>query len=208
MQKIKHWLAGIGLAIASLFGYHSQIQPTSVIETVKPEAIASPTPSVEIISPKIDSKRVSVSCDSTCTQDEKNALNRIVDKMMAIQASNCFSNYIKEPSTMLDAGQLNMLTIDQAIKKVITSRVNTTLTYYYQSRNWFTKTLVIGYENGDGKIHANRAAWDYMSDCEKASNLGHELSHQLGFHHDFERTARRPYSLPYVIGDAVLECCK
>ncbi|HNC40316.1 MAG TPA: hypothetical protein PK522_00880 [Nitrosomonas sp.] len=210
MRKIKHWLAAAGLAIASLFGYHHTIPETRVIEVI-PQPATTPTPIatpiVEEIHPKIDSKRINISCDSTCTHQEKIDLARIVAKLEAVQSSKCVTDYLKAPDTALDVKQLDGMTLDAAIQKVLTSKVSTQLTYYYEGRNWFTKTLVIGYENGDGKVHANRAAWDYMSDCEKAGNLAHEISHQLGFHHDFERTARRPYSFPYVIGSAVEACC-
>lgn len=38
---------------------------------------------------------------------------------------------------------------------------------------------------------------------EIAGNMAHEHCHKLGFDHDFESTPKRPFSVPYAIGDMV-----
>jgi hypothetical protein len=170
MNRIKHWLAAAGLAIAGLFGYHATIPETSVIEVQTPPPIASTVEPVETSDPH---KRIMLGCDATCSNDEKNELALIALKTIETEATKCFTDRLQG----VDPEQINGLTVEQAIHRVTTASVDTTITYYYQSMNWFTKTLVIGFENGDGFVHANRAAWDYMDICEKASNIGHEISH-------------------------------
>ena len=167
------------------------------LEAVQVEPIASP-----------NQQRITINCDSTCNTKEREELPGLVNLLLTIQSSQCFNNYLRTHN--LDMGQTNNLTLQQVIDMVTTNKVQTTLTYYYQGKNWFTKNLVVGYENGDGKVHANRAAWNYMSSCEKASNLAHELTHgkPMEFTHDYRNTKRRPFSVPYVVGSAIIACCK
>lgn len=208
MRKIRNWLAGAALTIAGLFGYHHTIPETSTIE-IKTEVVSTPTP-VPTATPLGPTARITIGCDSTCTDAERKELPAITAKVLEVEASKCFSDYLFNSKTGIDRNQTNGLPIQGVVLLVTTAKVSTKLTYYYEGRNWFTKVIVLGYENGDGMIHANRAAWNYMSLCEKASNVAHEISHgePLNFSHDFKNTARRPYSVPYVIGDAVAKCCK
>ncbi len=206
MNKIKSWIVGALLTIGGLFGYHSTIPNTSVIE-VETSVSPSPTPSGTPIS---QLQRIQIDCDETCTAEEKALLPAIVAKVEETEAGDCFRNKLLDNSTGIDQTQSNGFTAFQAYTIVVNSKVSSTLTYYYQLRNWFTKTIVVGFENGDGEIHANRAAWNEMSLCEKAENVGHEISHgdPMNFTHDFKNTSRRPRSVPYVISDAIEACCK
>jgi len=43
------------------------------------------------------------------------------------------------------------------------------------------------------------------TDKELAAHWFHEYAHVLGFHHDYERTDRRPHSIPYGLGVIVEE---
>lgn len=152
------------------------------------------------------SARINITCDSTCNPIEIDSLPEIVQKVISIQSSDCFKDYLKN----IDPNQTNKLTVNQVIDLVTTAKVTSQITYYYQGRNWFTKNITVGFENGDGKIHANRAAWDYMNTCEKAANVAHELTHgaPMNFTHDFNNTTRRPLSVPYMVGSAITKCCK
>jgi hypothetical protein len=42
-----------------------------------------------------------------------------------------------------------------------------------------------------------------MSLAEIAAHIGHEHCHKLGFKHDFKKTKKRPYSVPYGIGSII-----
>jgi hypothetical protein len=66
---------------------------------------------------------------------------------------------------------------------------------------WYNKWGTVGYGNpGEPEIYMN---WYYFNSYEYADvsdNVTHEWTHKLGFDHDYNSTARRPYSVPYGIG--------
>lgn len=69
---------------------------------------------------------------------------------------------------------------------------------------WYKKWSVVGYTYPNGStIHMNRYYFDSFEVWEIAANLVHEWCHKLGFAHDYKRTKRRPFSVPYAIGDIV-----
>lgn len=127
----------------------------------------------------------------------------IATKVSEVESSKCFHDFMINPSNKLDLKQSNGLTADEVVAKLLASHVDTSIVYYH---NFFTSA--VGYENGDGKIHANTKFWNRFSLCDKASTVGHEISHTLGFTHDFNATSIRPYSVPYRINAAFTECCK
>lgn len=62
-------------------------------------------------------------------------------------------------------------------------------------------TNVIGYTYPNStQIWVNTKYFNQYSAAGVAHNLMHEWLHKLGFGHDSEATARRPYSVPYAIG--------
>lgn len=64
----------------------------------------------------------------------------------------------------------------------------------------------IGYTSpSDPIIHLNRWYFDRLESSEVAANLAHEWMHKIGFDHDRKATRRRPYSVPYMIGEIVGE---
>ena len=63
--------------------------------------------------------------------------------------------------------------------------------------------IVVGYEDPDGSIHQNRKFLDGATIGFIAGNIAHESMHKIGYEHDFDATAIRPYSVPYGIGDIV-----
>lgn len=53
------------------------------------------------------------------------------------------------------------------------------------------------------KIWMNTKYFNQYEPCEVARNLIHEWTHKLGYGHDSDVTARRPYSVPYAVGSIV-----
>lgn len=68
---------------------------------------------------------------------------------------------------------------------------------------WFSSVIGYTYPNITTQF-INRKYFDKMSKNEIASNILHEYLHKQGWSHDFNPTARRPYSIPYAIGNIVL----
>lgn len=68
-------------------------------------------------------------------------------------------------------------------------------------QTYFTEANVIGYTMANIKtIYMNRRYLSTFETNKVAMNLFHEWLHKVGFGHDSEATARRPYSVPYAIG--------
>jgi len=70
-----------------------------------------------------------------------------------------------------------------------------TLKLYNESQN------VIGYTLPSVNIvWMNTKYFNKFTPADVTGNLIHEWLHKLGFKHDFQRTKRRPFSVPYAIG--------
>ncbi|MBF0298718.1 MAG: hypothetical protein HQK51_08360 [Oligoflexia bacterium] len=67
---------------------------------------------------------------------------------------------------------------------------------YYKK---FTSTVGYTYPNIN-KIYVNAKFYDHYNPAQIAGNFVHEWCHKLGFIHDYNRTARRAYSVPYAVG--------
>jgi hypothetical protein len=66
---------------------------------------------------------------------------------------------------------------------------------------WYQSKNVLGYTSQDTNvIHINKKFFNQAEFNLIAMNLVHEWTHKMGFGHDFNRTDRRPYSVPYGIG--------
>ncbi len=71
---------------------------------------------------------------------------------------------------------------------------------------FYKKWSVVGYTTpGQPDIYMNSYYFNSFDATEVAGNMVHEWTHKLGFDHDYNRTARRPYSVPYAIGAMVGE---
>jgi len=67
-------------------------------------------------------------------------------------------------------------------------------------------TSTVGYTYPNTlKIWMNRKFFNRYNSAEVARNIFHEWTHKLGFGHDSNATARRPYSVPYGIGTIIQE---
>jgi hypothetical protein len=64
-------------------------------------------------------------------------------------------------------------------------------------KRWSSETAV---ENPDGSIGFERRYFTRATLPELVNTIFHEVSHKAGFSHDFRATARRPWSVPYLVG--------
>jgi hypothetical protein len=63
---------------------------------------------------------------------------------------------------------------------------------------------VVGWTNPDiMTIHTNSKYYNPNPHSKVGANFVHEWLHKLGFGHDFNRTAKRPYSVPYAVGGII-----
>ena len=71
---------------------------------------------------------------------------------------------------------------------------------------FYKKWTVVGYTYVTTPVQwMNRYYFNKFSAPQIAGNLVHEWTHKLGFGHDFKSTKRRPFSVPYAVGDIVAE---
>jgi hypothetical protein len=56
---------------------------------------------------------------------------------------------------------------------------------------------------GDSKLYLYKNYFNRASLADLCETLVHEWVHKLGYDHDFNSTARRPYSVPYGVGASV-----
>lgn len=69
---------------------------------------------------------------------------------------------------------------------------------------WYKKWSVVGYTYpNQPAIYMNWYYFNSFTPQEIAGNVTHEWTHKIGFEHDYGHTARRPYSVPYAVGDIV-----
>jgi hypothetical protein len=72
------------------------------------------------------------------------------------------------------------------------------VTMYYKNNS----TIGYTYPNTP-KTWVNSKFFNRNSHAQIAKNIVHEWTHKLGFEHDFKRTSRRPYSVPYAVGTII-----
>lgn len=68
---------------------------------------------------------------------------------------------------------------------------------------------VVGYTTpSTSTIYMNTYFYRWATPGETAANMIHEWMHKIGFDHDYNATARRPYSVPYAIGSLIEELAR
>lgn len=141
------------------------------------------------------------------TRDQEAKVLDAVDLIKQVVASSQFKNKILNykvngKKTFVDNNGLSNAQIYQKIlegaEKLMPSKNNKmdiTVETYYVDAN------VIGYTLPSiNKIYMNTKYLNKFTPVQVASNMVHEWLHKLGFGHDFEATATRPYSVPYAVG--------
>lgn len=165
--------------------------------------VPTPTPSVNAtpsITPVVGG--VTFKADEYSLDWEKKKITEASKKYNEVVNSDCFKSFMMKREMVQTQG----LTNEQVINK-IRSFSGTIIVHFYYKR--FTSEVAVRYPPSKD-INFNRKFWyEATPTCEFASTLGHEGSHALGeFEHDFQRTDRRDFSVPYSINSAFNACCK
>lgn len=109
--------------------------------------------------------------------------------------------------TFVDNNELSNLEIYETImlgaetlNPVPNQEIDINITLYYANNS------TVGYTYPDtDKIWVNNKFFASYSLSKIAANIVHEWTHKLGFTHDFRRTQRRNFSVPYGVGTIVQE---
>lgn len=88
----------------------------------------------------------------------------------------------------------------ETLNGIIDQEVDVDLTLYYSNNS----TVGYTYPNTN-RIWVNNKFFSTYTHGSVAANVAHEWLHKLGYGHDFERTTRRNYSVPYGVGGIVRE---
>ena len=140
------------LAMAHLFGcstFHNKPDLNAPKETA-PEPLDTPENT-----PETKSGKIQIDCDKTCTPEEQKQLIILSDLVNQYWWGECFKDYFERKQTF----DFTSMKGKEIVNTLRNGDIKTTLTYFYKRKNPFTGSVVIGFENGDGKIHANRYAW-------------------------------------------------
>lgn len=175
---------------------------TETAPTLTPEPITLPE-----MFPREVLSLVNVTSTKNFSDKEKEKMLKYIPVMDKTIRSDCFEKFMART----DRGNTkNMGLIEtkgmspkEVVSKLRTSTVDIELIMYY--KRW---SKVSGYtEPGADWIKLNRKYHSGASLCSEASNLGHELSHKIGFGHSYKATPTRPFTVPYSINAGFTACC-
>lgn len=133
-----------------------------------------------------------------CTPYEAEKVQAAETRANQVIQSKCFYDFMTKRGLV----QTNGKTPEHVVLELRNREMDVPVHYYFEASN------VVGYRvppNPD--IYFNRYFHDNFGTCATASNAAHEWSHSIGYGHDVEATARRPYSVPYSINAAFTQCC-
>jgi hypothetical protein len=165
-------------------------------EVTVPEIVVTPDLPVETA----PSLKVTVTQFLNHTPSELRRNKLAIDKIMETVEGFCFEEFMLNRGLIQTEGRSPM----EVIEHIRSSDVKIRLRMY---RNIFTTTAGYTYANTD-LISLNRKYYDRMDECDAAANLGHEVTHKIGYGHDPKPNTRRPFSVPYSTGSAIEKCCK
>lgn len=183
--------------------------PPIIIEDPVPQPVPTPAP----VEPppgnppsQADSFKVNVTLlNSTPARTAKyNQAVVIFKKVIAMQAfkdavlTHKYNGSIGYSSTSRSPAYIyqNILDGDEKLTPEKNNALDIEVQFYYEN------STIIGYTYGNIKrIYVNTKYFDTFKPSSVAGNLMHEWCHKLGYDHDVSRTTRRPYSVPYALGN-------
>ena len=198
-ERLLKTLPGISLTHSAwAFGRRTPKAVEPVTKPVGPGTVIvgvpSPTPQ-----PTTQAQTIIFSPVKGYTKEEAAVLvvaQRLVNE--SIQSS-CFERFFMSRDLIQTGG----LTNSGVIKKIQDARLIVPVTMY---EKFYSN--VVGYRQPpDDTIYTNRKFHAGATACARASNLGHEALHDVGFGHDFNPTTRRPFSVNYSYNAMMSVCC-
>lgn len=133
------------------------------------------------------------------TAAEKTRNEKAILKIRETAVGECFKNEWLKRKLI----QTNQKSNQQVLETLLAADVSIELEMY---KSW---KKVNGYTYPSSKrIWLNRKYHNTYGPCSVANNLFHEISHKLGFTHDYNPNKERPYSVPYSINAVMEVCCK
>jgi hypothetical protein len=156
--------------------------------------------------------RVSVARATGYSALERQKLDRAMVKLGEVLGSREFKDAVlghtfagKPGFASDDRSPAEVYAVIRAAKERYTSAADgeVDLNLELRSLSWFHRGVVGYTSEGSDTITTNRRFFSGFDESALAGHLGHEWLHTLGFEHDFKATARRPFSVPYALGDLI-----
>lgn len=123
-----------------------------------------------------------------------------IKKIRETAAGECFKKEWLQRKLIQTNSKSNLQVLDSLLAADVSIELE-----MYKSRI----SRVNGYTYDSTKrIWLNRKYHDSYGPCSVANNLFHELSHKIGYKHDFKPNKERPFSVPYSINSVMEICCK
>ena len=94
----------------------------------------------------------------------------------------------------------SLLLGQETLNPVIDEEIDIDITLYFEDNS----TVGYTYPSSE-RIWVNNKFFATYSYGKVAANVIHEWTHKLGYGHDYQRTTRRSYSVPYGVGSIVKE---
>lgn len=199
-MRISRW-------VSSLF--HRRAPARSEVSASTPRP--GPTPAGDTFTPA-GPMRVSVGRATGYSALERQKLDRAMVKLGEVLSSREFKDavlghtFAGKPGFASDERPpAEIYAVIRAAKERYTSSADgeVDVNLELRSLSWFHRGVVGYTSEGSDTITTNRRHFAGFDEAELAGHLGHEWLHTLGFEHDFKATARRPFSVPYALGDLI-----
>jgi hypothetical protein len=164
--------------------------------------------------------RVDLASTKGFSSSQKEKLNQAADLMERVMNSEEFHQAVLNHEFNGQKGFANVpagMTNERVYQKIMAGRETynetedsvATLSVVLYKPAFYKKWNVVGYTYpGNYPIYTNKYYFNTFTAAQIAGNLTHEWLHKIGFEHDFNRTAQRPDSIPYAIGEIVIFLAK
>jgi hypothetical protein len=137
-------------------------------------------------------------------------MNKAIEKIKIVINSTEFKDrvlahtYKGEVTFVQNDGLTNLevyekiMTGAESLNLVRDQEMDIDVTMYYKNNS------TVGYTYpSTPRTWVNSKFFNKYTHSQVAKNVVHEWTHKVGFGHDFKRTSRRPYSVPYAVGSII-----
>lgn len=151
--------------------------------------------------------RVNINYDKLNTEERRLKAGLVADEMQLILNSDLFkekflaiADYHGELSKWKDATITEIFAYLMNGSEILSPDIDGEIDLFVD--DYYTPKRVIGHTyDSDRFIYTNTKYFDTYSTKLVGSNFLHEYGHKKGFDHDFKSTARRDFSLCYLLND-------
>lgn len=194
-ENMKKLLSALFLVLASCS--HVQVKPVVPGPEPTPIVVSAPVPTP---TPTVSAgPNIVLHAVSGYDKDQTAELALAQVELNRMIGSQCFQDFFMKTDFQ---DQTNGMSNSEVVSTIRNAKIDVPVVMVWK------RGSVVGYTYPDDpNVYTNYNFYVEYGVCLKASNLGHESTHKMGFDHDFNNTARRPYSVPYTFNRMAEVCC-